>query len=35
VRFHLVWEALAEGSDVAPVGLEAARKRLLNTSRIE
>lgn len=32
VRFRLVWEALAEGSDGAPVGLEAARKRLLNTS---
>lgn len=32
VRFRLVWESLAEGSDGAPVGLEAARKRLLNTS---
>lgn len=32
VRFRLVWEALAEGSDGAPVGLAAARKRLLNTS---
>ncbi|MDP2809705.1 MAG: TIGR02680 family protein [Rhodocyclaceae bacterium] len=31
VRFRLVWEALAEGSDGAPVGLDAARKRLLNT----
>lgn len=32
VRFRPVWEALAEGSDGAPVGLAAARKRLLNTS---
>jgi len=32
VRFRLVWEALVEGSDGAPVGLAAARKRLLNTS---
>lgn len=32
VRFRLVWEALAEGSDGAPVGLAAARRRLLNTS---
>ena len=31
VRFRLVWEPLAE-ADGAPVGLEAARKRLLNTS---
>ena len=32
VRFRLVWEALPEGSDGAPVGLEAARRKLLNTS---
>lgn len=32
VRFRLVWEALPEGSDGAPVGLEAARKKLLHTS---
>ncbi len=32
VRFRLVWEPLPEGSDAAPVGLEAARKRLLNKS---
>jgi len=32
VRFRLQWQALEEGSDGAPVGLEAARKRLLNTS---
>jgi len=32
VRFRLQWLALEEGSEGAPVGLEAARKRLLNTS---
>jgi len=32
VRFRLQWQPLAEGGDGAPVGLEAARKRLLNTS---
>ena len=32
VRFRLRWQALEEGSEAAPVGLEAARKRLLNTS---
>ncbi|HEU4375649.1 MAG TPA: TIGR02680 family protein [Telluria sp.] len=32
VRFKLVWEALPEGSEGAPVGLDTARKRLLNTS---
>ena len=32
VKFRLVWQALPEGSEGAPVGLEAARKRLLNTS---
>ncbi|QXP85028.1 TIGR02680 family protein [Methylococcus sp. Mc7] len=32
VRFRLVWEALPEGSDGAPVGLDAARRKLLNTS---
>jgi uncharacterized protein (TIGR02680 family) len=32
VKFRLVWQALPEGPDGAPVGLEAARKRLLNTS---
>lgn len=32
VRFRLVWQPLPEGSEGAPVGLEAARKRLLNTS---
>jgi uncharacterized protein (TIGR02680 family) len=31
VRYRLVWQPLAE-EDGAPVGLEAARKRLLNTS---
>lgn len=31
VRFRLVWQTLAE-EEGAPVGLEAARKRLLNTS---
>ena len=33
VRFRLQWLALAEGAEGAPVGLEAARKRLLNTDR--
>ncbi len=32
VRFRLVWQALSEGSEGAPVGLDAARKRLLHTS---
>ncbi|WP_313707240.1 TIGR02680 family protein [Massilia sp.] len=32
VRFRLQWQALEEGGEGAPVGLEAARKRLLNTS---
>ena len=32
VKSRLVWQALPEGSEGAPVGLEAARKRLLNTS---
>jgi uncharacterized protein (TIGR02680 family) len=32
VRFKLLWQTLPEGADGAPVGLEAARKRLLNTS---
>lgn len=32
VRFRLKWEPLQEGSLGAPVGLEVARKRLLNTS---
>lgn len=33
VKFRLVWQPLAEGGDDgAPVGLEAARKKLLNTS---
>lgn len=32
VRFRLVWQPLPEGSEGAPVGLEAARKHLLNTS---
>nr|WP_315402341.1 TIGR02680 family protein [uncultured Duganella sp.] len=32
VRFKLVWEALPAGSEGAPVGLDTARKRLLNTS---
>lgn len=32
VKFRLRWEPLPEGSDDAPAGLEAARKRLLNTS---
>jgi uncharacterized protein (TIGR02680 family) len=32
VKFRLQWRPLAEGAEGAPVGLEAARKRLLNTS---
>jgi uncharacterized protein (TIGR02680 family) len=32
VRFRLQWQPIPEGADGAPVGLEAARKRLLNTS---
>lgn len=32
VRFKLIWEALPAGSEGAPVGLDTARKRLLNTS---
>ena len=32
VKFRLDWQPLAEGADGAPVGLDAARKRLLNTS---
>lgn len=32
VRFRLLWQPIAEGADGAPVGLEAARRRLLNTS---
>jgi len=32
VRFRLKWETLPEGAEGAPVGLEAARRRLLNTS---
>ena len=32
VRYRLQWQPLADGSESAPVGLEAARKRLLNTS---
>jgi uncharacterized protein (TIGR02680 family) len=32
VKFRLMWQALPEGGDGAPVGLEVARKRLLNTS---
>jgi uncharacterized protein YPO0396 len=32
VRYRLQWLPLVEGSGDAPVGLEAARKRLLNTS---
>ncbi|MGJ9420789.1 TIGR02680 family protein [Massilia sp. CMS3.1] len=31
VRFRLLWQGLEEGSEGAPVGLDAARKRLLNT----
>jgi uncharacterized protein (TIGR02680 family) len=32
VRYRLQWQPLAETAEGAPVGLEAARKRLLNTS---
>jgi len=32
VRFRLQWLPVSEGADGAPVGLEAARKRLLNTN---
>ncbi len=32
VRFRLQWQPLPEGGEGAPVGLEAARKRLLHTS---
>jgi len=32
VKFRLQWQPLAEGTEGVPVGLEAARKRLLNTS---
>jgi uncharacterized protein (TIGR02680 family) len=32
VKFRLDWQPLPEGVDGAPVGLDAARKRLLNTS---
>ena len=32
VRFRLQWQPLPEGAEGAPVGLEAARKRLLHTS---
>ena len=32
VRYRLQWQPLAETVEGAPVGLEAARKRLLNTS---
>lgn len=32
VKFRLQWQPLPEGGEGAPVGLEAARKRLLNTS---
>ena len=32
VRFRLQWQPLPEGAQGAPIGLEAARKRLLNTS---
>ncbi|MBP6382058.1 MAG: TIGR02680 family protein [Pseudomonadales bacterium] len=32
VRFRLLWQPLPEGAEGAPVGLDAARKRLLNTS---
>ena len=32
VKFRLDWQPLPEGAEGAPVGLEAARKRLLNTS---
>lgn len=32
VRFQLKWQPLPEGTEGAPVGLDAARKKLLNTS---
>jgi uncharacterized protein (TIGR02680 family) len=32
VKFRLQWQPLPEGAEGAPVGLETARKRLLNTS---
>lgn len=32
VKFRLQWQPLAEDTEGAPVGLDAARKRLLNTS---
>lgn len=32
VRYRLRWEPLVEGSEGAPIGLEAARKHLLHTS---
>jgi uncharacterized protein (TIGR02680 family) len=32
VRFRLQWQPLVEGGDGAPVGLDEARKRLLNTN---
>ncbi|MGD9944712.1 MAG: TIGR02680 family protein [Burkholderiaceae bacterium] len=32
VRFRLQWQILPEGADGAPIGLEVARRRLLNTS---
>jgi uncharacterized protein (TIGR02680 family) len=32
VRFRLQWQTPPEGAEGAPIGLEAARKRLLNTS---
>ena len=32
VKFRLQWQPLAEGAEGAPIGLEAARRRLLNTS---
>ncbi|HEX8788446.1 MAG TPA: TIGR02680 family protein, partial [Telluria sp.] len=32
VKFRLDWQALPEGADGAPVGLDVARQRLLNTS---
>ena len=31
VKFRLLWQPLPEGAEGAPVGLEAARQRLLNT----
>jgi uncharacterized protein (TIGR02680 family) len=32
IRFRLQWQTLPEGAEGAPVGLETARRRLLNTS---